>query len=72
MTNLVIESDNLAKVMQEWLNAQGVQTTEKIEIVFLEGEMLVRPQSAHHAELDEWFDEAAHKYGSVFRRLADS
>ncbi len=72
MTNLVIERDNLAKVLQDWLVAQGIQTNEKIEIVFLEGEMLVRPQSAHHVELDEWFAQTARKYDSVLRRLADS
>ncbi len=72
MTNLVVDQDNLTQVVRDWLNAQGVPTNEKIELVFLEGEMIVRPQSARHAELDRWFEEAARKYESVFRRLADS
>jgi len=72
MTNLVVEQDNLTQVMHEWLSAQGVPANEKIEIVFLEGELLVRPRSSRHAELDAWFDEAARKYDSVFRRLAES
>ncbi len=72
MTNLVIESDNLATVMQEWLKAQGIQTGEKLEVVFLPGEAIVRPQSAERTELDQWLTETARKYDSVLRRLADS
>ena len=72
MANIVVERDNLAKIMQEWLTAQGVQSGEKLEIVFLEGEAIVRPQSVRHAELDKWLDEATRKYDNVLRRLADS
>ena len=72
MTNLVVEQDNLAKIMREWLTAQGVPTDGRVEIIFLDGEALVRPQSARHAELDKWLDEATRKYDSVLRRLADS
>ncbi len=71
MTNLVVEQDNLAKIMREWLAAQGVPTDERIEIIFLDGEALIRPQPARHADLDKWLDEAMLKYDSVLRRLAE-
>ncbi len=72
MTNIVIERDNLTEIMQEWLTAQGVQSGEKLEIVFLEGEAIVRPQSTRHADLEKWLDEVTRKYDNVLRRLADS
>ncbi len=72
MTNLIIERDSLTKIMQEWLSAQGIQPGEKVEVVFLPGEAIVRPQSARHAELDEWLKTAAQKYDRVLRRLANS
>ena len=58
--------------MQERLTAQGVQSGEKLEIVFLEGEAIVRPQSVRHAELAIWLDEATRKYDNVLCHLVDS
>jgi hypothetical protein len=37
-----------------------------------EDSMVIRPQSAEHAELDEWLDQVTRQYDSVFRRLAVS
>lgn len=72
MTNLVIERDNLTKIMQEWLAALGIQAGERVEVIFLPGEAIVRPQSVQNAELEAWLDEVTRRYDSVLRRLADS
>ena len=72
MTNLVTERDGLFKMMEEWLEALGVRAEDKVEVVFLPQEVIIRPQSAQHAELDAWLAETSKKYDSVLRRLADS
>ena len=72
MANLIVERDNLVNVMQEWLVAIGVQKEEKLEVTFLQGEVLIRPQSEQRAELDAWLDETTRKYDSLLKRLAVS
>ncbi len=72
MANLVVERDNVLNVVQEWLAATGVQKNEKVEVTFLHGEVIIRPQSEKRAELDAWLDEATRKYDSVLKRLAVS
>jgi hypothetical protein len=72
MTNLVIERNSLSKMMEEWLKAIGVREEDRLEVVFLPSEVIIRPQSTQHAELDAWLEQATQKYASVLRRLADS
>ena len=61
MTSLVVERDGLTKIMQEWLAALGIRAGEKVEVIFLSGEAIVRPQSVQNAELDAWLDQATRK-----------
>ena len=72
MTNLVVERSSLSQVMDEWLKALGIREGDKLEIVFSPQQVIVRPESAEHAELDVWLEQATQKYDSVLRRLADS
>ncbi len=72
MTNMVIERDSLIKMMEDWLNALGVHEGDRLEVIFLPNEVIVRPQSERQVELDAWLDEATRKYDSVLRRLATS
>ncbi len=72
MTNLVVQREKVPSIVEEWLKALGVKEKEKIEVVFLDGEVILRPQTAHHAELDAWLDEMTKKYNDVLTRLSVS
>ena len=72
MTNLVVERENLNRMMEEWLGTLGVREGDKVEVTFQADKVIIRPQSAKIAELDAWLDEATRKYDSVLKRLAVS
>ncbi|OQY98176.1 MAG: hypothetical protein B6D41_02660 [Chloroflexi bacterium UTCFX4] len=72
MSNLVIERDTLIQMMEDWLNQLRVAPTDRLQVMVSEDSMVIRPQSAEHAELDEWLDQVTRQYDSVFRRLAVS
>lgn len=72
MTNLTVERDNLLKMMQEWLTALGLKEGERLEVIFLPKEVIIRPQTPESIELDAWLDQATRKYDAVLRRLATS
>ncbi len=72
MTNLVVERAQLNRMMEEWLKALGVGESDRLEVVFLSQEVIIRPQSPRNAELDEWLAAAGKKYDRVLHRLADS
>ena len=72
MTKLVIERENLVKVMDEWLQKMRVDQGDKLEVTFQADKMVIHPQSAKMADLDAWLDEATRKYDSVLKRLAAS
>lgn len=52
MTNLVVERAQLSKMMEEWLKALGIGESDRLEVVFLSQEVIIRPQSSRNAELD--------------------
>lgn len=72
MTHLVVERDSLMKMMEDWLQALGVQADDKVEVMILPSEVIIRLESKELKELDAWLDEATRKYDSVLRRLAAS
>ena len=72
MSNLVVERETLIQMMQDWLNQLRVAPNDRIEVMVSDDAMVIRPQSAEHAELDEWLDQVTREYDSVFRRLAVS
>jgi hypothetical protein len=70
MANLVVDRNSLPQVIEEWLKAIGVKEGDKLQMVFLPEEVIIRPESAENTELDAWFDETAQKFDSALRRLA--
>lgn len=72
MRKLVIERENLVKMMDEWLQKLRVDQGDKLEVTFQADEMVIHPQSVNMADLDAWLDEATLKYDSVLKRLAAS
>lgn len=72
MSNLVIERETLIQMVEDWLNQLRVAPTDHLQVMVSEETMVIRPQSAKDAELDEWLDQVTRQYDSVFRRLAVS
>ncbi len=72
MSSLVIERERLVKLMEEWLVESKIKEGDRLEIIFQSNEVIIRPQSKEHADLEEWLDEATRKYDSVLKRLATS
>ena len=72
MVRLIVECDDLIKTLEEWLTALDLQPGDKLEIVFGEGEMTIRPESVRDAEMRARLLANMKKYESALRRLADS
>lgn len=72
MSNLVIERETLMQMLEDWLNQLRVAPSDRLEVIVSDDTMVIRPQSAENAELDEWLDQVTREYDSVFRRLAVS
>ena len=67
--SLVIERENLPPVVQGWLDAIGLRAEELVEIVFTEGELVLRrPLSP---ELRQWAKSVVDAYDREFRDLLD-
>jgi hypothetical protein len=65
--SLVIERDNLPAVVQGWLDAVGLGKEELVELVFTEGELVLRrPLSP---ELRQWAEGIVDAYDREFRNL---
>lgn len=72
MSNIVVERDILIQMMEDWLNQLKVSPHARLQVMVSDETMVIRPQSAQEAELDEWLDQVTRQYDSVFRRLAVS
>ena len=67
--SLVIERENLPKVVQGWLDAIGLEAQETVELVFSEGELVLRrPLSP---QLRQWAKGIVDAYDRQFRELLD-
>jgi hypothetical protein len=65
--SFTIERENLPKVVQEWLRVVGLSDEETIELVFTEGEVLLRqPMSP---QLRDWARGVSDKYDRAFREI---
>ena len=65
--SLVIERENLPAVVQGWLDAVGLGQQELVELVFTEGELVLRrPLSP---ELRDWARAVVDEYDRNFREL---
>ena len=72
MTSVVVEREKLLDMMQEWMNIPGVTEKGKLEVLFLQGEVVIRPHDPQRRELNAWLDDAVKRYSDVLERLANS
>lgn len=65
--SLVIERENLPTVVQGWLDAIGLEQHDTVELVFTEGELVLRrPLSP---ELRDWAKSVVDSYDRAFQEL---
>ena len=67
--SLVIERENLPKVVQGWLDAIGLEAHESVELVFTEGELVLRKPLS--PQLRQWAKGIVDTYDREFRELLD-
>jgi len=65
-----VEREELAQALEDWLIASDVPPMMPLELFFLPGEVIIRPQPPEQQELTEWFDGFRQRYDDVLRRLA--
>ena len=65
-----IEQEDLASTLEAWLVASEIPLTMPLELFFLPGEVIIRPQPPEQQELIEWFDGFRQRYDDVLRQLA--
>jgi hypothetical protein len=66
--SFTIEQENLPEVVRGWLKAVNLGAEETVELIFTEGELLIRrPVSP---QLREWARGVGDRYDKVFRELA--
>ncbi|OQY17925.1 MAG: hypothetical protein DRI77_00230 [Chloroflexi bacterium] len=66
----IIERKELAQTLDDWLVASDIPPTMPLELFFLPGEVVIRPQPSEQQELLEWFKGFRQRYDDVLRRLA--
>lgn len=64
---IVIERENLPKVVQGWLDAIGLDEHDAVELVFTDGEMVLRKPLP--TELREWAKGVVDNYDREFQSL---
>lgn len=66
--SFTIERENLPAVVQGWLKAAGIGDLELVEVIFTDGEIVLRrPLSP---QLRAWASAVGDSYDKAFRRLA--
>ena len=66
--SFTVERENLPDVVQGWIRAVGLESEEIVEIIFTEGEVLLRrPMSP---QLRKWAKGVSDTYDKAFRELA--
>jgi hypothetical protein len=66
--SFTVERENLPEVVQGWLRAVNLGEEELVEIIFTEGEVLLRRPAS--PQLREWARGVSDRYDKVFRELA--
>jgi hypothetical protein len=66
--SFTIERENLPEVIQGWLKAINLGDEEIVEVIFTEGEVLLRRPTS--PQLREWASSVSDRYDKVFRELA--
>jgi len=67
----IVEREKLSRTLEEWLTASDIPLTTPLELFFLPGEVIIRPQSPDQQELPRWFEGFRQRYDDVLRRLAN-
>lgn len=65
--SFTIERENLPEVVQGWLRAANLGDAEVVELIFTEGEVLLRRPTS--PQLREWARGVSDRYDKVFREL---
>lgn len=65
--SFTIERENLPEVVQGWLRAANLGDDEVIELIFTEGEVLLRKPTS--PQLREWARGVSDRYDKAFREL---
>jgi hypothetical protein len=65
--SFTIERENLPEVVQGWLRAANLGDDDVIELIFTEGEVLLRKPTS--PQLREWARGVSDRYDKVFREL---
>lgn len=65
--SFTIERENLPEVVQGWLRAVTLGDDEVVELIFTEGEVLLRRPAS--PQLREWARGVSDRYDKVFREL---
>ena len=72
ITRIVINQEDLAQVVREWLTTIGRPSDAPIELCFLSDEVLIRPQAPENLDLEMWLEGAMLRYDNLLRRLAEA
>lgn len=65
--SFTIERENLPEVVQGWLRAARIDSDELIELIFTDGEVLLRKPAS--PQLREWARGVSDRYDKAFREL---
>jgi hypothetical protein len=65
--SFTVERENLPEVVQGWLRAANLGEDDLIELIFTEGEVLLRRPTS--PELREWARGVGDRYDKIFREL---
>jgi len=65
--SFTIERENLPEVVQGWLRAAKLDADEVVELIFTEGEVLLRRPTS--PQLREWARGVGDRYDKAFREL---
>ena len=68
----IVKQEELTPTLEAWLVASDVPPMMPLELFFLPGEVLIRPQPPEQQELLEWFEGFRQRYDDVLRRLANA
>jgi hypothetical protein len=65
--SFTVERENLPEVVQGWLRAANLSEDDLVELIFTEGEVLLRRPTS--PQLREWARGVGDRYDKAFREL---
>lgn len=70
MVSKIVERKDLPQTLEDWLVANNMPLSTPLELFFLPGEVVIRPQPDSQQEILEWFESFRQRYDDVLRQLA--